>query len=196
VHVGEVNIEQEKGYGGAGYEEKKEPHAKMRGLSVLVGGGVEGYTGGLAPNINPGPSVDVLAAIRPSRTFGLELGYSGAVNGIDRVGVLGTGPDLVRNSAQAALTVGLAATPIQPYVLGGYGMNWYNVRNGQALGFHDDTNSKIPLGVGLRTHLGSFTADARANYNVLLSDDLAPGVDNGDFGTGSYNGTINLGGTF
>jgi hypothetical protein len=53
------------------------------------------------------------------------------------------------------------------------------------------------VGVGLRTHIGDFTADARVNYNVLLNEDFAPAAtgDN-DITTGSYNGTINLGGTF
>ena len=128
--------------------------------------------------------------------FGLELGYSGAMNNLDR-DVGGSGPDIVRNGAVANVTLGLTAAPVQPYVLGGFGMNWYNVRNGQTFGFTDDTSSRIPLGVGLRTHVGGFTADARVNYNVLLSEDFAPArVDNGEFTTGSYQGTLNLGGTF
>jgi hypothetical protein len=175
-------------------DKNKESKANMRGLTVLLGAGVEGYTGGLAPEINPGAAVGVTAAIKPSKTFGLELGYSGAVNNLD-ADVGGTGPDIVRNGAVANLTFGLAATPVQPYVLGGFGMNWYNIRNGEALGFTDDTSSRIPVGVGLRTHIGDFTADARVNYNVLLNEGFAP-VDNDRLTTGSYQGTLNLGGTF
>ncbi|HEX8439767.1 hypothetical protein [Archangium sp.] len=199
VDVGSVPIaSDDAAFGGSGYEDmdkNKESKADMRGLTVLIGGGVEGYTGELAPSINPGPSVGVTAALRPSKTFGLELGYSGAVNNLD-ADVGGSGPDLVRNGASAAVTLGLTAAPVQPYLLGGFGMNWYNVNNGEGLGFRDDTNSRIPVGVGLRTHIGNITADARVNYNVLLSEDFAPGVDTGDLTTGSYNGTINLGGTF
>jgi hypothetical protein len=185
-------------FGGAGLDENKDEgqdKGDMRGLTLTVGAGVEGYTGGLAPEINPGAALGVTAAIRPSKVLGLELGYSGAVNNLD-TDVGGNGPDIVRNGAQAAVTLGLTAAPVQPYVLGGIGMNWYNVRNGEALGFRDDTNSRIPVGVGLRTHIGDFTADARVNYNFLIADDFAPGVDAGDATTGSYNGTINLGGTF
>lgn len=200
TEVGAVPITEDDAFGGSGYEmkEKDEGQEKgdMRGLSVLVGAGVEGYTGGLAPNINPGPAVGVTAGIRPSKVLGLELGYSGAVNNLD-TDVGGTGPDIVRNGAQANLTLGLTAAPVQPYVLGGFGMNWYNIRNGEALGFRDDTNSRIPVGVGLRTHIGDFTADARVNYNILLNEDFAPGLDaNNNLTTGSYNGTINIGGTF
>lgn len=197
AEVGAVPITSEEGMGGSGAEAKEKPKEKgdMRGLTVLIGAGVEGYTGGLAPLIDPGAAVGVTAALKPTKRVGLELGYSGAVNDLD-VDVAGSGPDIVRNGAQAALTLGLTATPLQPYVLGGFGMNWYNVNNGEGLGFSDDTSSRIPVGVGLRTHLGDFTADARLNYNVLLHEDFAPGIDTGDITTGSYNGTINLGGTF
>lgn len=201
VQVGEVDttIPSDDAFGGSGYEmeekDKGQEKGDMRGLSVLVGAGVEGYTGGLAPEINPGATVGVMAGLRPSKVLGLELGYSGAVNNLD-ADVGGSGPDIVRNGAVANLTIGLTAAPVQPYVLGGFGMNWLNVRNGESLGFSDDTSSRIPVGLGLRTHIGDFTADARVNYNILLSEDFAPaGVDD-DFTTGSYQGTINLGGTF
>ncbi|AKJ07953.1 hypothetical protein ATI61_107395 [Archangium gephyra] len=200
VQVGQVDdtIVSDDAFGGSGYDvkEKDEGQEKgdMRGLSVLVGAGVEGYTGGLAPEINPGATVGVMAGLRPSKVFGLELGYSGAVNNLD-ADVGGSGPDIVRNGAVANVTLGLTAAPIQPYVLGGFGMNWYNIRNGEALGFSDDTSSRVPVGVGLRTHIGDFTADARVNYNILLNEDFAPGVDD-RFSTGSYQGTLNLGGTF
>ncbi|HYO69482.1 MAG TPA: hypothetical protein VEU33_25730 [Archangium sp.] len=198
--VGQVDddIVSDDAFGGSGYDVKDvdqgQEKGDMRGLSVLVGAGVEGYTGGLAPEINPGATVGVLAAIKPSKVLGLELGYSGAVNNLD-ADVGGSGPDIVRNGAVANLTLGLTAAPVQPYVLGGFGMNWYNIRNGEALGFSDDTSSRIPVGVGLRTHIGDFTADARVNYNILLNEDFAPAGDD-RFTTGSYQGTLDLGGTF
>lgn len=190
----EENVMKEPAVGGSGYEEKEKKKNDTRGLSVLVGAGVEGYTGGLAPAINPGPTVGVMAGLRPTSVLGIELGYSGAANNLDR-DVGGSGPDIVRNGAVANLTLGLAATHIQPYVLGGFGMNWYNVRNGAAAGYVDDTSSRVPVGVGLRTQFGDFTADARVNYNILLSEDFAPAVAD-KFTTGSYQGTLNLGGTF
>ncbi|HEX8819212.1 MAG TPA: hypothetical protein VF794_04750, partial [Archangium sp.] len=186
VDVGAVPLsEDDMAFGGSGMEDEKGKESKsdMRGLTVLLGGGVEGYTGALAPEINPGPSVGVTAALRPSKTFGLELGYSGAVNNLD-ADAGGSGPDIVRNGAQAAVTLGLTAAPVQPYLVGGVGMNWYNIRNGEALGFRDDTNARIPVGVGLRTHIGDFTADLRGNYNVLLNEDFAPGIDGGELTNG------------
>jgi hypothetical protein len=199
VQVGQVDddIVSDDAFGGSGIDMKEDEDQKkadMRGLSVLVGAGVEGYTGGLASEINPGPTVGVVAGLRPSKVLGIELGYSGAVNNLD-ADVGGSGPDIVRNGAVANLTLGLTAAPVQPYLLGGFGMNWYNVRNGGALGFTDDTSSRVPVGVGLRTHIGDFTADARVNYNILLNEGFAPVADD-RLTTGSYQGTLNLGGTF
>jgi hypothetical protein len=172
---------------------KKESKADMRGLTVTLGGGVEGYTGALAPEINPGATYGVTASIKPSKVFGLELGYSGAVNNLD-ADTVGDGPDLVRNGGQAALTFGLGAAPVQPYVLGGIGFSDYNFR-GAAPGFSDDMVGNVPVGAGLRSHIGDFTVDLRGNYNFLFDQDFA-GVDDGLNENGRYSGTLNIGGTF
>ncbi|ADO68807.1 conserved uncharacterized protein [Stigmatella aurantiaca DW4/3-1] len=175
--------------------EKKESGANMRGLTLMVGGGVEGYTGSLAPAIDPGAAYGVTAAIKPSKVFGIELGYSGAVNNVsDSAFAASSGPDIVRNGGQAAATFGLTATPVQPYVLGGIGISDYNFR-GTGGGFRDDTVGNVPVGAGLRTHFGDFTADLRANYNFLFDQDFAS-VDDGLNGNGRYSGTLNIGGTF
>ena len=195
--------------GGSGYDVKeserwreteKEPKDQgqrkgdMRGLTVLIGAGVEGYTGGLAPEVRPGAAVGVTAALKPTKVVGLEVGYSGAANNLrDDAG--GSGPDIIRNGGQAALTLGLTASPVQPYVLGGIGINRYNVRNTGGQDFRSDTNANVPVGAGLRTHIGDFTADARLNYNFLVNNDFSPSVAN-DTWTGRYTGTVNLGGTF
>ncbi len=192
-------LEQEdEAIGGAGLAEPAPTEgADMRGVTLLIGGGIEGYTGNLAPSVNPGGTAGVSASFRPSRVFGFEVGYSGALNEVDQdlVGEVRDGADIVRNGGQAALTLGLTATPIQPYVLGGVGVNFYNIRNGEAAGFQDDTVGTVPVGLGLRTHLGEFTADARLHYNFLFGQQFAPAVGNDDT-AGSYTGTINLGGTF
>ena len=89
-------------------------------------------------------------------------------------------------------SVGLTATPVQPYLLGGIGMNWYHVRASGA-GLNDDTSGNIPLGGGVRAYLGHFTADARLDYNIMFADDL---VDRTTTGGGRYTGTISVGSTF
>ncbi|MFP2907247.1 hypothetical protein ACLESD_19805 [Pyxidicoccus sp. 3LFB2] len=182
-------------------EVEEENKNDTRGLTLLVGGGVEGYTGELAPQINPGATAGVRAALKPSKILGLELGYSGSLNNLDIGGEGGAvdGPDLIRNGGQAVVTLGLTATDWHPYVLGGIGINDYNFRGGEVLGYEDDTVGNVPAGVGFRGHVGDFTVDARANYNFLFDKEFAPGVASGggDFDEGgSYQGTVSVGGTF
>ncbi len=182
---------------------KKEEKNDMRGLTVLLGGGVEGYTGDFAPGIRPGPSWGVTAAIKPSKVLGLELGYSGAVNELRGVNAA-SGPDLVRNGGQAVATLGLTSTAFQPYLLGGVGINKYDVRGAApAAGYNSDISGNIPLGGGLRTHVGHFTADARFDYNVLIDNDLTAvggtnigGADTSLGAGGRYQGMLQIGSTF
>ncbi|MBM4381027.1 MAG: hypothetical protein FJ086_17275 [Deltaproteobacteria bacterium] len=175
---------------------------QTRGLTLTVGGGVEGYTGSLDSQLRPGPAWSVNANIRPTRVLGLELGYNGAVNNA-RNGDLTSGADVVRNGGQAVATLGLAAAAVQPYVLGGVGLSRYNVRGGDNTRFRGATTGHMPLGAGLRTHAGLFTADARFAYNVLFDEDfIVTGTESRDFAGintvngGRYLGALNLGGTF
>ncbi len=186
----------------------RESGADMRGVSVLVGGGVEGYTSSLGNDIRPGAAYGATLMLRPSKVLGVELGYSGASNNFNRdtVSTTGTvrGPDVVRNGGQAVATLGLTAAPLQPYVLAGLGISRYSVR-ADAAGFQDDTVGNVPLGGGLRLHLGHFTADARLNYNLLVDQQFATSEPSTTPGTpvnqafsngGVYTGTVNLGATF
>ncbi|AFE07534.1 hypothetical protein COCOR_07428 [Corallococcus coralloides DSM 2259] len=180
--------------------EKKSKNDK-KGLTLLIGGGVEGYTGALAPQIAPGPSAAVTASLKPTSVLGIEVGYSGALNNIKDAGAAGAedGPDLVRNGGQAALTVAVTPTAVQPYLLGGIGISNYHFRGGESLGYSDDTVGNIPAGVGVRGHFGHFTADLRGYYNFLFDKQFAPNIDPGGddpSGGGSYTTTLNVGGTF
>ncbi|MHA7634392.1 hypothetical protein [Corallococcus sp. M7] len=180
--------------------EKKSKNDK-KGLTLLIGGGVEGYTGALAPQIAPGPSAAVTASLKPTSVLGVEVGYSGALNNIKDAGAAGAddGPDLVRNGGQAALTLAVTPTAVQPYLLGGIGISNYHFRGGESLGYSDDTVGNIPAGVGVRGHFGHFTADLRGYYNFLFDKQFAPDIDPGGSdpsGGGSYTTTLNVGGTF
>jgi hypothetical protein len=193
--------------GSALAQERQEANADMRGLTVLLGGGVEGYTSALASEINPGVAYGATLILKPTKVLGLEVGYSGAANNFDRdeVAVSGrSGPDMIRNGAHAVATVGLTAAPLQPYVLAGIGLSRHNVRADVA-GFQDDNVGNVPVGAGLRLHVGSFTADARLNYNVLFDQEFAAGLPTTDVNLpgdetfsagGSYAGTLKIGATW
>ena len=187
----------------------------MRGIGVMVGGGLEGYTGALADQIRPGPSWGVTAAIKPSKVLGLELGYSGAVNELGNQGRglsdttyfrgyeggVARGPDIVRNGGRALATLGLGAAPVQPYVMGGVGIDRYQVR-GAGGGFSSDTAGSIPFGAGIRGHLFGLTADARVGTSLLFNNDFAENVSSRNVAGVStinatrYQGLLSLGGSF
>lgn len=165
------------------------------GAYVLLGGGLEGYTSDLKDALTVGPAAGITVGGR-GRYFGLEggLNVAGANISDNSGGDAGDGFDVMRTSGQVAATLGLLPTRLQPYVLGGGGLDFYNVRNGNARGFTDETTFMVPLGAGLRYNLGPLlTADLRGQYDLMLGDNFAPAaVDNGD----RYTALLSLGGTF
>jgi hypothetical protein len=214
-HTQELNRSEGQGTGGSGDtvvvgQAYEPPGPDLSGVTVLLGGGVEGYTGALAPRVGVGPTYGAAIQLRPAPMFGLELAYSGGVHEIkDNLthgANVASGADIVRNGARAMLSLGLP-TPVQPYITGGVGVNWYSVRgNANAFGFRDDTAGEVPLGAGIRTQVGAFTADLRGLYDVPFSQDFAPGETttstNAQVATfktqndGRYQGTLSIGATF
>lgn len=176
-------------------DEKSRNDSFMKGVMVSAGAGIEGYTGSLRDDIQPGVAWGVTAGIKPSKILGLELGYSGAANELRDEFYNVSGADIVRNGGQLVATVGLTQTLVQPYLLGGVGMNWYRIR-AAASGFQNDTSGNVPLGGGLRAHLGHFTADARLDYNLMFANNLAGPGATYSAGNGRYQGTLALGSTF
>ena len=192
------------GYGGSGIDDdnrslmRAEDRGADKGLYVLLGGGTEGYTGDIAADVNAGFAYGATVGFKPTRGLGLELAYSGGLSDIDTFGPGGAadGADIIRNGGQAAVTVGITPTKLQPYILGGIGIQNHNVRGlGPVAGFQDDTSGYVPAGVGLRYNIGSLlTADARVSYNLPFAQDFAP-VDN-DLGNGRYQALLQFGGTY
>ena len=189
-------------YGGSGVEDQTYMPAQEtgsdKGLYVLLGGGTEGYTGDLAPDLNAGFAYGATVGFKPTRGLGLELGYNGGLTDIDTFGPGGAadGADIIRNGGQAAITVGLVPTRLQPYLMGGIGIENHNVRGLSPLaGYQDDTSGYVPAGVGLRYNIGTLlTADARVSYNIPFDQDFAP-ISN-DIWNGRYQALLQLGGTY
>jgi len=200
------------GTGGSGelveVQREEKPSPSESGVGILIGGGVEGYTGSLASRIAPGATYGAAIQFRPTDVLGLELGYTGSANELKDTVDHGlnpaSGPDVLRNGGRALGTVGLSATPVQPYLLAGVGFEHYTFRGAsKALGFRDDTAGEVPLGVGLRMQSGQFTADLRGVYAVPFDQDIEPGVEgHQDIGgvdtstSGRYQGELRIGAVF
>ncbi|HEX5746553.1 MAG TPA: hypothetical protein VFZ09_09930 [Archangium sp.] len=187
------------------------PWSHLRELSVTAGAGVEGYTLDLAPLIDPGVTYGVMLDVLPPPLLGvldvgLEVGFSGAVNGLDTRAPQASadGVELVRHGVHAAATVGLLHSVVRPYLMGGLGLSVYNIR-GTVRGFGDDLVGNVPLGAGVRASWRGLTADARLNYTVLFDQRYATGAPVSNVGeppaltigkAGRYSGTLNLGVTW
>jgi hypothetical protein len=162
-------------------------------LSVMLGGGLEAYTAGLANSLRPGVGWGVTVGTQPLRWLGAEAAYSGAANNAANLYANpGSQAGVVRNGTQGALTVNLPTSVIQPYGMAGLGVDWYNARAG-GIGFHNDVAGRVPLGGGFRARSGNFTADLRGEYDVIFAENFSPVVANrGD----AYRATLLLGGRF
>ncbi|XXF77864.1 hypothetical protein P2318_33160 [Myxococcaceae bacterium GXIMD 01537] len=178
--------------------ERNDPTA--RGPYVLLGGGIEGYTGRLAPSLDPGISYGAQLGFRALSGLGFEVGYNGGLHNFDTgtSGGLEDGADVVRNAGQAVVVGNLPLGNVSPYVLGGVGIQNQNIRGPDGAfseGFVDDTSGYVPAGVGLRVNItDTVAADARATYNIPFSQDFAPFDTNA--GSGIYQGLLQLGGQF
>ncbi|CAM3968901.1 porin family protein [Corallococcus sp. ZKHCc1 1396] len=170
---------------------------EWKGPYFLLGLGVEGYTGKLAPNLEPGPAYGVTLGYRPNDFLGVEVGYSGGASSLTVSESPSIGnPDIVRNGAQAALTLGFTSTRLQPFVLAGIGVERYSVRMGNFFQFFDDTGGYAPVGGGLRYQLSPrLTAELRGSYSFLFGQDFARAQDLGA-GDGRYQGTLHIGGSY
>lgn len=189
--------------GGAASAEDGTPVQPVRqmpwsGPYFLLGAGLEGYTGALAPDVNPGPSYGVILGLRPSEHLGVEFAYSGGVSELSVAGGAISGPDIVRNGAQAAVTLGLNTKRLQPYAFTGIGVERYAVRQSFVdFRFISDTGGYVPAGLGLRYQLTpTLTADARASYNSMFGQDFDTAVANGHVLDGRYQALVQLGGSY
>ena len=157
----------------------------LRGVTLEAGVGAEGYSGSLSNRIHVGPQWGFNVVFKPTTVLGIELGYSGSVDRFDASTLIGsshtTGASVMRNGAQALLSVGLTASRVQPYLMAGVGWNHYSILGGATdSGYRSVSNFTLPVGIGLRTYfVGKFTLDARINYALSFAGDNFAGNVNG-----------------
>jgi hypothetical protein len=184
------------------YTESKADRARANivGGGIMAGGGIEGYSGILNDRLQVGPSWGVTVLAQPLTWMGAELSYSGAVNEVDDTLTIGgegavSGADFARNGGQLAVTFNLPTPYVQPYALGGIGVDRYSFRGTDNVLFRDDTAGRVPVGGGLRTHVGNFIADARFHYDFLLDQDFARADIDDEVGS-AYTGMLQIGAKF
>lgn len=168
-------------------------------FTLAVMGGVEGYSGPLAGEINPGATYGLALGVEPLQFLGFELGYSGGVANLHNTSGVG-GPDLIRNGGYLIATPGLTAwldgsgsASIKPYLLGGVGLDGYTAQNNApGQGFTNQVDGNVPFGAGIELRAAQFVANARFNYNWEFGNQFQP-FTNSPF---RYQGQLALGGAF
>lgn len=178
----------------------KRPSTQLGYANVRIGGGFEGPTGELSGLLTGGPEWLAGVGIQPLPFLGMEANYTGATAEVDQRIFGGdqgatSGADFVRNGADVTATVNLPTPLLQPYVLAGLGVDYYNYRGVNSAQFDDDTSGRVPLGGGLKANAGPVLADLRANYNILMSQNFAESTTSDKIG-GTYNINLQVGGQF
>ena len=159
------------------------------GVYVLIGGGIQGYTGDLGDAINVGPEAGVYLGLQPFPLIGLELGYTGGVHNF--AANVRDGYDFIRHGAQAAVTLGAPLGAVKPYALAGIGVDFSTIRSTALTNSNTDTGGFVPLGAGLNFAMGNFNIDGRFTYHVLF--DKASFDANQETGGGRYQAQLSLG---
>ena len=174
----------------------------LEGVSVLVGGGVEAYTGSLSSHLELGPAWSFILGLHPTPVFGIELVYQGALSSLRTDSGSTGGADVIRHGGQANVTFAFGAWQVQPFILAGLGIEHYSVSDAaRAAGFSDGTGGYIPVGGGLRFRVQGVTVDLRGSWQLPFNDPLFPGGRGQNtlgLDTGSYqrwNAALSIGGT-
>ena len=184
----------------------EDPNRWLEGVSALIGGGIEGYTGSLSSRLAVGPAWTFILGFHPTNVFGIEFAYQGALHSLTG-GFAGSGnsgrADIIRHAGQANVTFAFGAWQVQPFVLAGVGINHYSVSDqAKALGFSEGTGGYIPVGGGVRFRVEGATLDLRGSWQLPFNDPLAAGGTGQNtlgLDTGNYqrwNVSLNIGGTF
>lgn len=147
------------------------------GMSASIGGGIRGFTEETARDAVDSFGVwEGRLVFGTRRTLGFEAGYSGAIGGVDALG-LDQNARLLSNSVEGALRLHLLAGMWQPYILAGAGWQRYTITsedyNTSSLQDNDD-QAVFPLGAGLSLRYEGILADVRGVYRPTAGADLIP----------------------
>jgi len=172
-------------------EEKAGP--KMT-LGVMGEIGLDDYARDLNHDVDAGVGYGARVDLSPSRNFGLELGYHGAVNNMNDK--LTSDGRLITNQFGGDLRINIVPPDrdlpgqLRPYVFGGAYYHRVDTDNFTP-GVRDDINAfALPVGLGLDANIGKgFLIGGRFGYNFLFNEVDKFNGRNADYWTA----TLNLG---
>lgn len=174
--------------------EKNEPNFELKALA-----GVTSYTGQAAAVTNPGAAYGVAAGIGITPLFDVELGYVGSAYQTEQ-GIEANQFMVLENGAQGTLHAAPNIGMFEPYAFGGIKVNRLSVQEDEVVSavVNDDTQVKIPLGVGLNMNINRDGPDwqlgARGTYDATVASDAFAGLDN--MSQNQLTGQLIFGGAF
>lgn len=147
------------------------------GMSATIGGGVRGFIEDSARDTVDSFGVwEGRLVFGTRQTLGFEASYTGAMGGVDALG-LDDNARLLSNAVEGALRLHFLGGMWQPYILAGAGWQRYTITsedyNTSSLQDNDD-QVVFPVGAGLSLRYEGFLADARGVYRPTYGADLIP----------------------
>lgn len=151
------------------------------GVSVLLGGGVTGFTDKEARDrtSSVGGLWDLRVTIGSHIPLGLDVSYVGTATSIDNSALLpGQSATLIGTAFEGAVRYNiLPHYTWNPYIFVGIGWQHYDVTDTHATlalnGMNDsDDLLEFPMGAGLSYRMGGFVADIRGVFRATTYDNL------------------------
>lgn len=155
------------------------PTLERYGVSLALGGGVEGFTNDtLRASTNPGGLYNLRVAIGTRSPFAIEGAYIGSVQSIDVLG-LDSNALLVGNGLEGKLRINFMDEAVQPFAFAGVGWRRYSLQNtdtNTSAVASDDDVLEVPFGAGLAYKIAGLQLDARGEFRYATQEDLMPSL--------------------
>lgn len=173
----------------------------QRRADIFGGVGFGNFAQDLGDVTNTGIGWGIRVGVQPLHYAGAELAYQGINAGVDTI-VQGAGVLTDRSLRQQQITanakvgvpVMVSDRELRPYGLIGLGYSRISADNAlTAVGFEDDNQFAVPLGVGVTYSVTDvIQVDGRFTYNFLSGEDQAIVNDQAD----SWTALVNVGAQF
>jgi hypothetical protein len=148
------------------------------GMSLSLGGGVEGFTNGtLDATVEPGGSWGITGQFGTRTPISIGVGYTGSAQEVTAFG-LDRSTLLVGTAVQAEARFNANSDDaVAPYLFMGLAVRRYDLaqydQNNSDLRSHDLV-VELPFGGGVAYRFSDLVLDARAQYRVAANSDLVP----------------------